>query len=292
MLGEVLRRKGVSVERLVGLCEIKECGGIMAAARGEPSKQSLLSRQIKELENALGYPLMDRSSSPSQLNPSGEALAKTVGRFISDFDRIAAVLSKQTVPLRIAASESLVLSYIIPILKRLGLSGTRSVQLLNMRSSESSRALTEGKVDLAVSHSLSPSDGIKITELASYGLRLVGKKSAGVQKWSNLERRALATLTGSGRLRQAVDRLVGEYPDGPFIALECTSHTQLLAACETLGAIAVIPEIALFHEPAKRLGSCPIAELRNERFSVSCGWNVERAKDSNNLQLLIQEILK
>jgi hypothetical protein len=38
MLGELLRKKGVSVERLAGLCEIYDAGGIMAAAHSRQAK--------------------------------------------------------------------------------------------------------------------------------------------------------------------------------------------------------------------------------------------------------------
>ncbi|MDA7889842.1 LysR family transcriptional regulator [Akkermansiaceae bacterium] len=292
MLGQLLRKKGVSIERLAGLCEIQDAGGIMAAAQGDSSRQSQLSRQIKELEVSLDCQLMDRSSSPSKLNREGETLAAMGRRFLTDFDRVAGGLSQQKIPLRIAASESLVLWYLMPTLAKLCLSEGRSIQFLNMRSRDSSRALSQGRVDLAVSHSLNPSQGIEVRELAGYGLRLVGIEGGRVKKWGDLKRQALATLSGNGKMRKAVEQLVEDHPDGPFIALECTSHIQLLVACETMGAIAVVPEIALVQERAKKLPACQVAELGDERYSVSCGWNEERAKKDDDLRLLIQEVLK
>ena len=280
------------MERLVRFCEIQEAGGIMAAAQGDPSRQSQLSRQVKELEEALGCSLMDRRTSPSRVSHEGEILAQLVRRFLADFDRIAGGLSKQESPLRIAASESLVLWYLMPILAKLELAGTRPVQLFNMRSEDSSKALIEGQVDLAITHSLEPGSGIEVRELAGYGLRLVGLTGEKTKKWADLSSQGLATLGGDGKLRKVVNQLMLENPDGPFLALECTSHIQLLVACQTMGLIAVIPEIALVQAQAKKLPSCRIKELDLIRYSVSCGWNQDRVEKDSHLASLIKEVLK
>ncbi|MDB4739205.1 LysR family transcriptional regulator [Akkermansiaceae bacterium] len=292
MIGELIRQKGVSIDRLARLCEIEQAGGIMAAANNDPSKQSLLSRQIKEVEEALGYKLLDRTSSPSRLNAAGKSLSRMIRTFLVDFDRVAASLGQHEIPLRIAASESLSLAYLIPILSKLTISETRSIQLLNLRSRESSTALSEGRVDLAISHSLESSTGVSVKKLAGYGVRLVGIKSKKEKKWSDLGRRPLITVAGDGKLRTAVNELVENNPSGPFILMDCTSHHQILVACEEMGAIAVIPEIALGTDHAKKLGYSKIKELNSLQYSVACGWNKERAKEDPELTLLIKEILK
>jgi LysR family cyn operon transcriptional activator len=292
MLGELLKRKGVSIERLISLCEIHDAGGIMAAAKNDPSRQSQLSRQVKELESSLEIQLMDRTSSPSRLSREGETLVGMVRRFLTDLDRVVGGLSDQKIPLRIAANESLVLWYLMPTLAELGLCEKRNIQFFNMRSQESSRALSEGRVDLAVSHSLTASPSIEARELAGYGLRLVGVEGTKLRRWGELEKQPLAVLNGNGKTRQAVDRLVEAHPEGPFIALECSSYIQLLVACETMGVIAVVPEIALVQKRTKTLPACKITELCDERYSVSCGWNEERAKKDDDLRRLVNGVLK
>jgi hypothetical protein len=47
------QKKGFSIERLAAMVSVAEHGGIMSAAGGDPNRQSLLSRQIKELESNL-----------------------------------------------------------------------------------------------------------------------------------------------------------------------------------------------------------------------------------------------
>ncbi|MDA7615161.1 LysR family transcriptional regulator [Akkermansiaceae bacterium] len=292
MIGELIRQKGVSIDRLARLCEIEQAGGIMAAANNDPSKQSLLSRQIKELETALGYKLLDRTCSPSRLNVAGKSLSRMIRTFLVDFDRVAATLGQYKIPLRIAASESLSLAYLIPVLSKLSLPETRSVQLLNLRSQESSAALSEGRVDLAISHSLKSSDRVSVKKLAGYGVQLVGIKGKKEKKWSDLGRSPLITVVGDGKLRTAINELVENNPSGPYIVMECTSHHQILVACEKMNAIAVVPEIALGTDEAKKLGYSKIRELNSVQYSVACGWNKERAKADPELTLLIKEIMK
>ena len=45
---------GISIERLQTLCAVVEAGSIAGAAGPDPNRQSQFSRQLKELEKALG----------------------------------------------------------------------------------------------------------------------------------------------------------------------------------------------------------------------------------------------
>lgn len=58
------------------------------------------------------------------------------------------------------------------------------------------------------------------------------------------------------------------------------------------GGIAVVPEIALVQQMAKKLPFCQIEELSDLNYSVACGWNIERAKKDQDLRSLIREVLK
>ena len=53
---------GLSLDRLNSFLQVAEARGLARAAPGDPVRQSQLSRQLKELENALGQVLFDRSS--------------------------------------------------------------------------------------------------------------------------------------------------------------------------------------------------------------------------------------
>ena len=50
--------QGLSIERLESFLAIAEAGGIAKAAPGNPSRQSQLSRQLREVQAALGVRLV------------------------------------------------------------------------------------------------------------------------------------------------------------------------------------------------------------------------------------------
>ena len=54
--------KGLSLERLASFLAVVDARGIARAAPGQPVRQSQLSRQIGELERALGVALFERGT--------------------------------------------------------------------------------------------------------------------------------------------------------------------------------------------------------------------------------------
>jgi DNA-binding transcriptional LysR family regulator len=62
---------GITIDRLHTLCAVVEAGTIVGAAGPDPNRQSLFSRQLKDLEKALGTSLFDRIGKTLQLNENG-----------------------------------------------------------------------------------------------------------------------------------------------------------------------------------------------------------------------------
>ena len=72
---QMLSKGGLSLDRLNNFCRIAEAGGITKAAGGDPGKQSLYSRQIKELETFFGTELKVRRGRGIALTEAGNELA-------------------------------------------------------------------------------------------------------------------------------------------------------------------------------------------------------------------------
>jgi DNA-binding transcriptional LysR family regulator len=54
MFTDLLKQGGISSDRLQRFCVVARAGGVTLTAKGDPTKQSLFSRQIKELEEFFG----------------------------------------------------------------------------------------------------------------------------------------------------------------------------------------------------------------------------------------------
>src|SRR5277367_4464775 len=92
MFSDMLSKGGLSLDRLHNFCRIAEAGGITKAAGGDPGKQSLYSRQIKELETFFGVELKVRRGKGIVLTDAGQQLARLTRAHLiglADFQRTA-----------------------------------------------------------------------------------------------------------------------------------------------------------------------------------------------------------
>jgi DNA-binding transcriptional LysR family regulator len=112
-MDDMLARKGVSVERLRTLREVVRAGSIMAAADRDPNRQSLISRQISELEQALGVELLDRASKPHRPTAVAERLAQAHERFVRELEAAAGTEDGRP-PLVIGAGQLVIRGLLIP----------------------------------------------------------------------------------------------------------------------------------------------------------------------------------
>lgn len=60
MFQNLFSRSGFSMERLASFCAVADAGSIARVADKDPTRQSLISRQIRELETFFGVELVRR----------------------------------------------------------------------------------------------------------------------------------------------------------------------------------------------------------------------------------------
>jgi DNA-binding transcriptional LysR family regulator len=75
MNAEILSRSGFSLNRLADFSAVAGAGSIVGAARGDVERQSLLSRQIRELEESFNAELVRRKGRGLVLTEAGRELA-------------------------------------------------------------------------------------------------------------------------------------------------------------------------------------------------------------------------
>ena len=65
----IFRKKGLSLDRLQTLVQIAEAGGVTKAAQGDPVRQSLYSRQLKDLSKFFDAELAKKEGRSLKLTP-------------------------------------------------------------------------------------------------------------------------------------------------------------------------------------------------------------------------------
>jgi DNA-binding transcriptional LysR family regulator len=102
---------------------VAEAGSVTAAAHHVRVAQPSLSRQLRQLEEDIGEPLLDRSGRRARLTPAGEVFLPLARDLVGRADRAAGLLHGLAAPdqvtLRMAAPETTVADVIAPFLAQL-----------------------------------------------------------------------------------------------------------------------------------------------------------------------------
>lgn len=280
MLSRVLSEGGISLDRLASFHEIAEQGSISAAAGGNPSRQSLMSRQIGELEGALGVSLLQRDSRPHRLTKEGEDLARICREFFSGFSDCLDGWRDQERVVSLASGESLLQWIVLPLVR------TRSafkkcklrLALRNMRTQESVRALIDGRVDIALVRRDAVPSGLKQKGEFIFEYRLVVpatlagafRSKPGIEALGEIP---LVVMEGDGQLMNAVRTEAESAGVALDIRMECSSFPQIAEAIGSMNWAGFLPQFA----PAiKGTTQVAIPELKHLSRILTLAWSPRR----------------
>jgi DNA-binding transcriptional LysR family regulator len=99
---------------LQALSAVVRAGSIMVAAEHDPNRQSLISRQIGELEEALGVKLLARAAKPHRPTAVAERLAAAHGRLVRELGEAAAESGGGRQPVVVGAGELVIREVLVP----------------------------------------------------------------------------------------------------------------------------------------------------------------------------------
>lgn len=244
---DLFRRKGISLERLATLCDVVECGGIARAAGGDVSKTSLYSRQIKELEAALGVGLTTRVGRLAVPSPAARRLASIVRDQLKQIADLAAEAGAAPTAVTLGASNSLLEWVVLPRIPALKLAlreGT-TIRLLGYRSRDLVEALLDRQVDLGLVRSTAVGRGLKSRKLLDVGYALFVPEhlGRGGEAREILRTAPVATVAG-GEFRDQLRTAAGRSRLELNIVLECPSFGMAARAVRQGSHAAILPEIA------------------------------------------------
>lgn len=247
MFAELLSEGGLSLERLRSFCLVAQAGGVTKAAKGDGAKQSLFSRQIKELEEFFGAELMRRKGRGIELTAAGGRLnvvARECFTALLDFKSGCQGLPVEVV---IGAGES-VLDWVL--LPRLGEVRARlpnmRLKFLNLATSEVVRRLAEGVIDFGVVRKDAVARPLRCAPLGVIGYSLfvpagLGAAGAGARA---LEGLPLATLEGEGSFRRELAAMARKNRVALKIEAECASFPLVARAVATGCMAGILPSVA------------------------------------------------
>jgi DNA-binding transcriptional LysR family regulator len=248
MFDELLTRSGLSLERLATFCQVAEAGGVARAAGGEPVRQSQYSRQIKELQEFFGVPLVRREGRGLVLTEAGAELHRRARAQLAALADFRAEMARRPVTLTVAAGESLLRWRLLPRLPAVSrrLPETR-FRFLNLPTREAFARLRADTVDLAV---------VRADEEAkAFATRSLGElpfswfvprawEARSARSFKALSALPLAVLEGRGRHREQLAALAERTGVALNFRLELPSFPLVAQAVRSGQYAGILPGIA------------------------------------------------
>jgi DNA-binding transcriptional LysR family regulator len=273
---EIFSKNGVSLDRLQTLGKVVRAGSIAQAAKGDPGVQSQMSRQIGELETALGLELLDRTKKPFQPTRAAQRLADSCGRFVREVEEVALEARGLLRPITVGAGEVVIRELLIPWIgqQRKG-AVANSWVMRNLTWRQIQEGLAAERLDVGLASGLEECGNVAVSDIESYGFKLVLPKHEKPDKtgWKRLADVPVVVLDGAGRFRRFLADCEREHGVSLKIGAECTTYPQVVDLAEVTGCAVFVPEYwwKRHKEWAARTQALP--GLEKLQRTLRLGWN-------------------
>src|SRR5579862_1035884 len=264
----LLSSKGVSIDRLRAFCAVVETGSVTVAADRDPSHQSQFSRQITELEDALGVKLFDRINRRLVPTDAGRSLALMTRSYFEGLAELCRVGRSTGDAIKIAAGESIFQELVFPRLSRMrsALPGCRFV-FENCPTQEAVQRLKSGRVEVGIIRDNAATDDLETSFLTRVSYRLVVPRQLLPQGHSGgldcLRGLPMAILRGGGEFARTLATVTETAGVTVIPAAEADSFGALQELVRTGTVAAILPEWM-----AKALTADRFAIVQIEEFEI------------------------
>ncbi|MEY2880641.1 MAG: hypothetical protein RLZZ15_3021 [Verrucomicrobiota bacterium] len=250
MFEALFSERGLSLDRLKVLIEVRDAGSIAQAAPGDPVRQSQYSRQLRELSEFFGRDVAKRKGKILKLTPQGERLAELARAQLLSLEDFRAECREENVAFTIGAGDSLIQWLVIP---RLGgvLDDFPAARFgtANLRTNEIVQQLTDNRLDFGLLRKNALAPGLKSVALGT--VRYVALVPAALARGKNiptlrelLRDLPFATQTTDGQFTAGLRDLAEALDVALAPVLACQSFPQTMAAVRTGRFAAIVPELA------------------------------------------------
>lgn len=283
--------KGLTFERLEILRKLATDEGVLAAAGGEKSRQGLYSRQLKQLEEATGLVLMDRSGRRLRLNQKGSAVVQRFEALLSELGSDRPNSPENA--LRIGGGEIALVEGIMPLLRKNWPNLGRALHFRNLRSLDAISDFRRGDLDVILVTVKSPRLLTNESHRELINCRYIAVQPKQAEDSNSLLLRSvlkskIALLEGATPIRNYLETKSAEHKIPLAYGAFCSTYNQVLKMVETGGFTGVIPMICADLARKQNLWVKKIIASDLPLFSISI---IYREHDLGHIEGL-QEFLK
>jgi DNA-binding transcriptional LysR family regulator len=269
---------GVSIDRLNSLCAVVEAGSIAAATGPDLNRQSQFSRQLKELEKALGTRLFDRSGKNLKPNETGRRVARAAQIFFGALDDVLDVAQTEAETIRLGAGEALLRWFVMPHLSEL-MSGEPPLRLdvRSLTTESATQEILAGGVDLVIMRADSVPANLQseVVKTVQYILAVPRALLRSREAAEVFEGRPLpfAELAGDGLFAKTVQSTASALGLNLRPVLSAQTFSLLVSAVESGTAAAFLPEVAAKTLPEQRFALVSADGMTALNRGLSLVWD-------------------
>ena len=294
MFDTLFTLQGLSLDRLRSFLAFADAQSIVRAAEGDAVRQSLISRQIRELEQFFGVELVRRQGRGLVLTDAGRRLA-TLAReqfgALSEFAREARAMPStldMIAPNSIAAW--LLMPRLTAIRRRMP---NHQLLIQHEQTAAIIRGVLEGSHDIGFVREPNLPRTLGRRSLGGSGFALFVPKSLVGQLRSHEGgawlRLPLALPIG-GALRESVARYATKIGLTLAPVLACDSYLQAAAAVESGAVASILPEIAAPSFAGRNVQMIPVPELSARHLKTWMIWSKRAAATRSSVQLAVDTL--
>ena len=284
MFENLFSKGGLSLDRLRSFMQMAHAGSIAKAAPQDATRQSQISRQIKELEEFFATELTQRRGKALSLSPAGERLAGLIREQLQDLEDFRREQEKTAKVFSIASGGSTLEWLVVPHLPEIAsLLGQATIRTEMHRSRSLVEAVAEGRIDFAVlRHDAIPranrENTIKLSPLTFHLCipRVLLKRGATAAMLRDVELwRALPFAAGrdggqmDSALREGMTSAGVEFKP----RFECGSLLQVRQLVSQGACAAVLPSLGLAGLDERQVIIAPFAPLAGYGRALALHWN-------------------
>lgn len=314
MIRKLLSKRGISLERLAALVEVQEAGSISRASNGDPVRQSLCSRQLKELSEFFETELTTRKGRGLTLTPAGARVADAARQAFLALGDVFYSCRNEPVRFTIGAGDSLIHWLLLEKMRPLQASmPDATFGLRNMRTID----ILHGLQDISVDFGLIRTD-VLTPNLASLPLGRIEyalfipkslmpyqasrgqpiknriqtqiKPSKGNDCLWALTNCPLAGLHGKGEFNRRLAATASTKGINLRFSLECDSFPSLSRAVASGGYAAVLPVLARSELPADGILEIQDPMFACESRPICLAWNPRLARLRTGCTQMIEKL--
>jgi DNA-binding transcriptional LysR family regulator len=274
----LFERGGLSLDRLRSFALIADAGGLSLAAGGDPTRMSLFSKQVKELEGFFGVALTRRQGRKVKLTEAGERLARLAHAHLSGLEDFRQTCQNVPQTLSLGSGNSLIEWLVVPQMANLRRSLPNTLfELYDGRTEDLVRQLTDMSLDLALVREDAVVRPLKFKRLLrlTYSLFVPRRLAASIRE-DNLKAAIagvpLATSVG-GQFREQLSTAATKAGWPLRIEVSCSSFTQAAQVVKTGAFGAALPNLAAVEFAPGEVVQFPLPFLKSYALPLCVAWN-------------------